>query len=186
MMSDSNQSVAVVFHSASGSTAQLAQAVAEGAGSIAGVNGQCVEIKGSDIIQGRYANNDVMRTLDKAYAIIFGSPTYMGGVSAQFKAFADASSERWSESGWRNKLAAGFTIGGNLSGDQLATIQYLQILAMQHCMLWVGLDVRGQQEADLNRLGAHSGLIAHCGANGVHPVDINTAFYLGQRVAGLL
>ena len=32
------------------------------------------------------------------------------------------------------KVAAGFTIGSNLSGDQLSSIQYLQIFANQHGM----------------------------------------------------
>jgi multimeric flavodoxin WrbA len=33
--------------------------------------------------------------LDAADAIVFGTPTYMGGPSWQFKRFADASSKAW-------------------------------------------------------------------------------------------
>ena len=38
-------------------------------------------------------------TLAAADAIIFGSPTYMGGASWQFKKFADASSKVWYHAG---------------------------------------------------------------------------------------
>ena len=75
--------------------------------------------------------------------MIFGCPTYMGGPSAQFKAFADASSDRWERQRWESKLCAGFTVGSNPSGDQLATLQYMTILAAQHGMLWAGIDIPG-------------------------------------------
>ena len=47
--------------------------------------------------------------LDRADAIIFGSPTYMAGPSAAFKAFMDATSGRYAEQAWADKLAVGFT-----------------------------------------------------------------------------
>ena len=94
--------------------------------------------------------------------MIFGSPTFMGSVSAQFKAFADATGELWAEKIWSDKVAAGFTIGSNLSGDQLHTLQYLQVFANQHGMLWASLDIPGNCDPQKrNRLGAQSGLIAY-------------------------
>jgi len=176
--------VAVVFHSASGSTRQLAKAVAAGAVSVQGVAVIQAEIIGADISAGRFRNNLLLEQLDSAEAIVFGSPTYMGSVSAQFKAFADASSERWEQQLWATKIAAGFTIGSNFSGDQLHTLQYLQILANQHGMLWAGLDIPGNQDGGgLNRLGAQSGLIAQSADGLLHETDLLTAHYLGQRVA---
>jgi NAD(P)H dehydrogenase (quinone) len=44
----------------------------------------------------------------------------MGGPAAQFKAFADATSERWFKRVRLNKLAAGFTVSGGPSGDKLS------------------------------------------------------------------
>ena len=52
--------------------------------------------------------------LDAADAIIFGSPTYMGMASWQFKKFADATSKRWFTSAWKDKVAGGFTISATL------------------------------------------------------------------------
>jgi multimeric flavodoxin WrbA len=40
-------------------------------------------------------NDAVLQQLDSSDAIIFGSPTFMGGPAAQFKAFADATVAKW-------------------------------------------------------------------------------------------
>lgn len=179
--------VAVVFHSASGTTEKLANSVMSGAASLEGVDVLKVEILGSDILEGRYENQAVLDSLDNVDAIIFGSPTYMGSVSAQFKAFADATGDKWSEKIWSDKIAAGFTIGSNLSGDQLMTTQYFQIFASQHGMVWASLDIPGGCDPQgRNRLGAQSGLIAHTKDNTVNEVDLVTAKYLGLRVAKLV
>ena len=81
----------------------------------------------------------MLAQLDASDAIIFGSPTYMGGPAAQFKALADATGERWYRGAWRDKLAAGFTVSSGPSGDKLSTLHYFFTLAMQHGMIWIGL-----------------------------------------------
>jgi NAD(P)H dehydrogenase (quinone) len=57
-------------------------------------------------------------------AIIYGSPTYMGGPAWQFKKFADASSKPWFSSAWKDKIAAGFTNSASVNGDKFSTIAY--------------------------------------------------------------
>lgn len=178
--------VAIVFHSASGSTKRLAQSVANGARSLPEVDVLEIELTGSDIKEGRYKNQNVLDRLDDVDAVIFGSPTYMGSVSAQFKAFADATGDKWSDKTWADKIAGGFTIGSNVSGDQLMTIQYLQIFASQHGMIWASLDIPGGCDPEgRNRLGAQSGLIAHSTDCNLHETDLVTAEYLGLRIAKL-
>jgi multimeric flavodoxin WrbA len=149
-----------------------------------GVRAFPVRIEGRDIVEGRYRNADALDALTKADALLFGSPTFMGCVSAQFKAFADASSELWFQRRWAGKIAAGLTVGNNPSGDQLSTIQYLGTLANQHGMLWIGLDLPGGFDPQgRNRMGAQSGLIAHAPGGIVDARDVETARYLGARVA---
>lgn len=178
--------VAVVYHSVTGTTAQLGEAVRQGAAEIPGVQAFSINIESADIQQGRYRNAKAMELLTDADALIFGSPTFMGCVSAQFKAFADATSEFWFQRQWAGKLAAGFTVGNNPSGDQLNTIQYLSILASQHGMLWAGIDLPGGFDPHgRNRMGAQSGLIAHAPDGVVNSADIETARYLGSRLASL-
>lgn len=178
--------IAIVYHSATGTTQGLAEGVYRGALSVTGVSAEKLSINGEDIVHGRYRNHQALNQLAQADAIVFGSPTFMGSVSAQFKAFADATTDFWEAQGWSNKVAAGFTIGANYSGDQLHTIQYIQILANQHGMLWVGLDLPcNSMEERPNRLGAQSGLIAHSPDGGLNEADCQTAHYLGCRVAQL-
>src|SRR5690349_20301554 len=121
--------VSILYFSRSGRTAKLAEAVGKGAASVDGVKTNLLAIRGEDIVHGSYRNEELMAALDASDALIFGSPTYMGGPAAQFMAFADASVERWSEQRWRDKLAAGFTVSGALSGDKFNTLQYFHTLA---------------------------------------------------------
>lgn len=178
--------IGIVYHSATGTTAQLAQAVESGVMQVAGAVPHTFRITGDDIRAGRYVNSAVLDELDVMDGLVFGSPTYMGCVSAQFKAFADATSEIWANRGWANKLAGAFTVGSNLNGDQHSTVSYLNTFASQHGMLWVSLDLPGGCETAVpNRLGAQGGLVAQTREAKVHDADLATATYLGNRVAGL-
>jgi len=180
--------IAIIYFSKTDVTGQLAQAIAAGVEQ----QGECEilshRIEGSEIIEGRFVNPHLMDELAECDAIIFGSPTYMGGVAAQFKAFADASSESWYHQKWANKVAAGFTSGGALNGDQSCTLQYLQTFAYQHGMMWVGLDkISNSGEQNLNRYGVQGGIVAQGGEDGqLHSSDVATAEYLGKRVAALV
>ncbi|SDZ82097.1 flavodoxin family protein [Microbulbifer marinus] len=178
---------AVVYYSATGTTEILARAVAAGIHTNVGAEAALLKIEGEDVREGRYENPELLQQLDSCHGIVFGSPTFMGSVAAQFKAFMDATSERWGRRAWTGKLAAGFTIGGSPSGDQLNTLQTLQVFASQHGMLWSGIDLpAGWDSSGRNRLGSQSGLTAvRCDSNGVHQLDRLTAMYLGERIAGL-
>ena len=77
----------------------------------------------------------------RAEGIVFAAPTYMGSISAPFKAFMDASSDIWgSEAGWSGKMAAGMTVGSYASGDKMTSLIQLAVFAAQHGMIWVGVD----------------------------------------------
>ena len=175
-------STIIVYYSAAGTTEKLAHAVCAGASEVGSAT--IFRINGDEIIAGRFKNVAIWDALDKADAIIFGSPTYMGGPAAQFKAFADASSDRWSDKKWVDKVASGFTVGSNLNGDQSATLTYFNVFAAQHGMLWCGLDLHGGDDRlGRNRLGTQLGLTTDCLNDHVAELDLVTAHYLGRRVA---
>jgi len=179
--------VAIVYFSAQGHTHQLAEAVAEGAKSVAGTTTELVRVVGEDITNGRWQNAAALAKLSAADAIVFGTPTYMGGVSAQMKAFIDAASAVWVKLGWKDKVAAGFTHSQGLSGDKLNTLQGLWVNAMQHGMIWVGLGelVEGTAADKVNRLSAYGGAMAQTDMNQekVNDGDRKSATILGKRVA---
>jgi len=174
-------SIAVVYHSGYGHTQRLAQAVAEGAGA------QLIAIDAEgNLPAGGWEQ------LKAADAIIFGSPTYMGSVSWQFKKFADASSKPWFAQEWKDKIAAGFTNSAGMNGDKFNVLTTLFTLAMQHGMIWVsqGLmpsNTKAARRDDVNYLVSYSGAIAQspsdAGADAMSEGDLATARLFGKRVA---
>ncbi|MFI9719535.1 flavodoxin family protein [Streptomyces sp. NPDC052396] len=176
--------VSIAYHSGFGHTAVLAEAVREGAAR-AGATVHLVKV--DEITEEQW------ELLDASDAIVFGSPTYMGTASGAFHAFAEASSKRWFTRAWADKLAAGFTNSASKSGDKLHTLQFFSVLAAQHGMHWVSLNLMPgwnastASENDLNRLGFFLGAAAQSnndqGPEGVHKADIATAEHLGARVA---
>jgi multimeric flavodoxin WrbA len=176
--------VAIAFYSGWGHTAALAEAIADGArqGSAAVTLIPVGELTDAD-----------WATLDAADAIVFGTPTYMGNVSAGFQRFAEMTSKRCVRGEWRDKIAAGFVNSGAKSGDKLHVLMSLAVLAAQHHMHWVNLGLgpgwsaSTDSEDDLNRLGFFLGAGAQTdtdvAADRVHAADVRTCQHLGQRVA---
>jgi len=184
--------VKVVFHSGSGNTKALAEAVHRGSSGVA--QSELMEITGAQISEGRFKDEAFLESLDQADAIIFGSPTYMGMVSGQMKCFLDATSSRWMSGTWNSKLAAGFTTSLGLSGDKQSTLSYLVTVACQHGMIWVSSDAPNSlfsgdaMDVATNRLSSSTGVMSQVNfgpdykpTNG----DLKTGELLGQRVATL-
>ena len=173
--------VVVVYHSGYGHTQRMAQAVAEGA------DAQLIAIDADGHLPA-----GGWESLAAADAIIFGSPTYMGSVSWQFKKFADASSKPWFSQAWKYKLAAGFTNSATMNGDKLSTLHYLFTLSQQHSMIWVGTGLmpansKAAQRNDVNYVGSFAGAMAQSPSDSspaeMLPGDLQTAKLFGARVA---
>jgi multimeric flavodoxin WrbA len=176
--------IVVLYHSGYGHTKKVAEAVAGAAGA------QLIAIDA----EGNLGEAD-WATLAAADGIIFGTPTYMGGPSWQFKKFADASSKPWYGQVWKDKIAAGFTNSATLNGDKQGTIQYLHTLSQQHSMVWVGTGMKAPNHKaatrdDLNNLGGYAGLITQtpsdASAEEMVPGDIATAKAFGERVKAVV
>jgi len=173
--------IAVIYHSGYGHTQRQAQAVAEGAGA------QLIAIDAEGNLP-----DGAWEQLAAADAIVFGSPTYMGGPSWQFKKFADASSKPWFSSAWKNKLFAGFTNSASTMGDKLSTLNYFMTLAMQHGGVWVGTGTMPSNSKAATRddtnwmgvwLGAASVSPSDASPAEMFPGDLKMAREFGQRVA---
>ncbi len=179
--------VAIVYHSTGGYTEVLAEAVAEGAASCAGTEAVLHPIQGSDITEGRWVNETVLAALDASDAIVFGSPTHMGSVSSQFKAFLDGSLHRWYARRWIDKIGAAFTVSSSPSGDKATALLASYVCAMQHGMIWVGVEQSPINKEGLNRLGFYTGVGAQADYAADGPAlmsgDRQTGVELGARVA---
>jgi len=151
--------VLVVYHSRSGSTAKMAEAVAEGA-----KNG------GADVIL-KNVEAATLEDLTAADGVVFGAPTYFGTLSGEMKSFIDKSVRIRGR--LENKVGAAFTSSGSLSGGNETTL-----ISMIEAMLIHGMIIVG----DPIETGGHYGAVA-VGAPDAEALKACTK--LGERVAKL-
>ena len=181
------KNLAVIYHSAHGNTEHIAQFIVQGAAGVSGVR--------TELLQAEDLASSPERLLGFD-GFIFGSPTYLGGVSGQFKSFMDATGRLWKTHALKGKLASGFTVSALPSGDKQSTLLSMFVFAMQHGMIWVGNAILPEQHSGVpydeaaNRLGSWSGLMAQAGhsaaAASFTPGDIKTARMFGRNVANAL
>lgn len=106
--------ILVAYHSKTGNTAKMAEAVAEGARSVAGVE---VVLKTVDHV--------TIPDLLEADAIIVGSPVYNANVSPEIQAFI--SSWPFEDMPMKDKIGAAFvTAGGISAGEEITQMNILQ------------------------------------------------------------
>lgn len=182
-----NTLIAVVYHSGYGHTAKVADAVLAGARRVDDVTATPVVIDADGNIP-----EAAWSTLSQSDAIVFGSPTYMGSVSWQFKKFADASSKMWFTQAWKDKIFSGFTNSASMNGDKHSTLHYLITLAMQHGGSWIGTgmmpsNTKAAARDDVNFLGSSAGLMTQSPSDAlvdeVPHGDLETARRFGRRIA---
>jgi NAD(P)H dehydrogenase (quinone) len=186
--------ISVVYHSNNGHTAALAEAIARGARAIDGVAVKIIEIAKRDIHDGLWSNPEIEAALAASDAIVLGSPTYMGMVTATMKTFMEWAFNPWRAQAWKDKVAAGFTNSASQSGDKLNTLIGFAVFAAQMGMIWVGVgdppgnNWSGGSRDDINRLGTWLGAMSQ--SNGDRPAaeeppasDRTTGERLGRRVA---
>lgn len=175
--------IVIVYHSGYGHTKRVAEYVAEGAGEGAAL--LAIDAEGN-LPDGGW------ETLADADAIVFGTPTYMGSPSWQFKKFADASSKAWFTRAWQDKVFGGFTNSASFNGDKAVSLIALQTLASQHGGIWVSLGLppsnsKAAQRTDLNNLGGSVGVLVQSPSDAsvdeIPQGDLDTAKAYGQRIA---
>ncbi len=129
--------ILVIYHTRTGNTLRMADAVASGARS----SGADVLIKKPD--------ETSLEDLKGADAIIIGSPTYYGLMASEIKSLFDRSSDIRGQ--LENKIGAAFTSSGSaFGGNQTALLSIIQ------AMLIHGMVIMG----DPMETGGHYGVIA--------------------------
>lgn len=176
--------LAIIYHSAHGHTEHIARHVAEGARSVPDTE---VHVVNAEELT---AMPESLLAFD---GFLFGSPTYLGGVSGTFKTFMDSTGGLWRTQQLKGKLAAGFTVSSLPAGDKQTTLISLFTFCMQHGMLWVGNPILPEQHRGVpydeaaNRLGSWSGLMAQAAhsapADAFVVGDVKTARMFGQNFA---
>ncbi|MCF1749574.1 flavodoxin family protein [Mariniradius sediminis] len=176
--------VAIIYHSGFGHTKIVAERIAEGARK---------KLKDVILLDSKMAIQQPKLLLESD-TLVFGSPTYFGNVSAEFKLFMESTGGAWANQLWKDKLAAGFTNSSSTNGDKLNTLTSLSIFAAQHGMLWIPLgimpkyDSAGKQLPEPNGMASYLGLMtlsSNSHEEFFEPEDLHTAELFGQRIAEL-
>lgn len=144
--------VYVVFHSFYGHVFEMAKAVAEGAAKVADtevtlfrvpetVDEETLKKAGAYDAQKAFAHIPVIdpAQLADADAVIFGTPTRFGNMSAQMRAFLDRTGGLWATGGLIGKVGSVFVSTGTQHGGQETTITSFHTTLLHHGMVIVGV-----------------------------------------------
>lgn len=114
--------------------------------------------------------------VEKADAVIFGSPVYFGSMTAQLKAFFDKTRDARSRKAWLGKPMAAVTSGGSKYGGQERTIEHIQSCALVSGMTLIGNSADGGM--------GHFGVSAHSPAK-EDEYAVKQCEILAQRILSL-
>jgi len=186
----------VLYYSMYGHVETMAQAVAEGARSVPGVD---VTVKRVPDLLSEEKLAQVGGKVDQAApvadpkeladydAIIFGTPTRFGNMAAQMRNFLDQTGGLWMKGALVGKVASVFTSTGTGGGNESTIISFLPTL-IHHGMIYVGLPYACPELADMSEVkgGSPWGAATIAGADGSrHPSakELAMARFQGQHVA---
>lgn len=189
----------VLYYSSYGHIETMAQAVAEGAGKIQGVDvslKRVPETLSSDIaekagIKMQQAGDEAsVAELADYDGIIFGTPTRFGNMAAQMRNFLDQTGGLWMQNALVGKLASVFTSTGTGGGNE-TTIQSFHTTLLHHGMLITGLPYTAPGLTDISVVKGGSPLGAACiaGADGSRQpseLELSLAAYQGEYMARTL
>ena len=188
--------ILIVYDSNSGNTYRMAQRIARGIESVSGCEAMIRSVpKVSSNISDRA--NAVPETgapyvqlndLDSCDALVIGSPTCFGNMSASLKHFIDQTSGQWLAGSLAGKPAAAFTSTGSMHGGQEATLLSMMIPLLHHGMIICGLPYSHPGLMQTTRGGTPYGASHVSGEQGdqlLDPTESALCAQLGKRIADL-
>ncbi|MDP2719663.1 MAG: NAD(P)H:quinone oxidoreductase [Dehalococcoidia bacterium] len=189
--------VLIVFYSRYGNTAKLAEAIAEGARSVSGTEvslRRVADLAPEDVIardEKWIATREAlakyppptMEDLDKADAIVWGTPTRFGNMTAELKLFLDTTGGLWVKGKLVNKVTSVFTCNSTAHSGKESTLLSMMIPLLHHGMMIIGVP---QTVPETASAGSYYGATATSGPGntiGVTEADQAVARAQGKRMA---
>lgn len=164
------KNILVAYHSETGNTRQMAEAVADGARSVPGVS---VMLK----LTAEVSESDLIR----ADAIIVGSPVYNAAPSPAISEFM--ASWPFENEPLKDKIGAAFVTGGGISaGEELVQMSLLQSMLVFGMIIVGGPD--WTQPFGASAVTSEAPFMTNS-YEGIHPAFLEKGRRLGERVAGL-
>ncbi|MCM5679701.1 NAD(P)H:quinone oxidoreductase [Schlegelella sp. S2-27] len=157
--------VHVVFYSMYGHIYRMAEAVAEGARSVAGadvklwqvpelVPDEVLEKSGAKAARAAFAQVPVIAPdrLPEADVILFGAPTRFGNMCAQMRNFLDQTGGLWAKGALIGKVGSVFTSTATQHGGQESTLLSFHTTLLHQGMVVVGLPYSEARQMTLTEI----------------------------------
>src|SRR5215468_2494783 len=193
--------IQVIFYSMYGHVYRMAEAVAEGAKQVLGTEVslyQVPELTPDDVLEKHGAKaarttfaQVPVATVDQlaeAHAIIFGTPTRFGNMSAQMRQFLDQTGRLWLSGSLIGKVGSVFASTGTQHGGQETTITSFHTTLLHLGMIVVGVPYSCQELVNMNEItgGTPYGATTLAGSDGARVPSENElaiARFQGRHVA---
>lgn len=189
--------VLVVYYSMYGHVETMANAIAEGAKSVDGVQvsvKRVAEIMPEEVAKKAGAKLDQaapIATPDELAeydAIIFGTPTRFGNMAAQMRNFLDQTGGLWAGGKLVGKVGSVFTSTASQHGGQETTITSFHTTLLHHGMIVVGIPYACQELTNMSEIsgGTPYGASTLAGADGGRQPsenELTVARFQGAHVA---
>ena len=196
--------VIIIFHSVHAHIYRMAEAVAAGARVVEGAEvgiyqvpetlpEDVLEKMGAIEIKKLFAHIPVVtrdmyeEVLAGADALIFGTPTRYGMMTAQMRAVLDGLGKLWSEDAFVGKVGSVFTSSGTQHGGQESTILSFHVTLLHLGMVIVGLPYAEKRQTIMNEItgGSPYGASTIAGGDGSRQPsenELEMARYQGRHV----
>lgn len=189
--------VLVLYYSSWGHVSEMAQAVAEGARSVAGTEvavKRVPELVPEAVRQSAHYKDEStipVATVDELAqydAIIIGTPTRYGNMASQMKNFLDQTGGLWAKGALNGKVGSVFTSTATQHGGQESTILSTHTVLLHLGLVIVGLPYSFQGQMGVSEVMGNSPYGASTIADGdgsrrPSAVELDGARYQGRHVA---
>ncbi len=190
--------VLVLYYSSYGHVETMAYAVSEGVAEVEGVSVIVKRVpetmpeeiaKKAGVKLNQQAEIAMPSELSEYDAIIFGTPTRFGNMSAQMRNFLDQTGGLWVKGGLIGKIGSVFTSTGTGGGNETTITSFWNTL-IHHGMILVGVPYSEKGITDLSQMrgGSPYGAGTIAGADGSRqplPIELQIARFQGKHVATL-
>ncbi len=139
--------ILVLYYSQGGAVHEMAQLIARGVESVAGVKARIRTVPkvsaNCEATEPDIPNSGdpyvELSDLEECIGLALGSPTRFGNMAAPMKYFLDGTAGLWLKGGLIGKPASVFTSSGSMHGGNETTLVTMMLPLMHHGMLMVGL-----------------------------------------------
>ncbi|OGQ56052.1 MAG: NAD(P)H:quinone oxidoreductase, type IV [Deltaproteobacteria bacterium RIFCSPLOWO2_02_FULL_53_8] len=193
--------VNVIFYSLYGHIWKMAEAVAAGAREVAGADVKVLQVAetlpadvvakmGATEAKKAFAHIPLATTehLVEADAVIFGTPTRFGNMTAQMRTFLDATGGLWMKGSLIGKVGSVFASTATQHGGQESTILSFHITLLHHGMVIVGMPYSEARQMTMAEIsgGSPYGVTTIAGPDGSRQPsqnELGMAAFQGKHVA---